>query len=335
MGVSVGVIALCAVGAGAGVHAAAGDDSSQAALLAQFLGSDQSGSGSDESASGDGGASHDGGDTHASDAEGDGGGSKIPGTNDESDSLTPNTESPKDPTESPAPDGGAPDDDSSTDRPDDVVTPPTTPAPLPATDPMSPKYNPYTTAGDPSYLSEVERTEWLGTEVLVRECMAAAGFDYGDWQWWYGGSPQPGGQSDSEAAAWSLALRGDSETNGCRGDAKRAAADAAEQGAPLSAPLPPAPGADVPTEREHWLEFQSAVRSCMAERGFEYVYWEYWNPIYDGGAAPAAMPPELEGDARAAWNVAAFGTADANTGGETAGGCWGSGRGASGYTSFD
>ncbi|MGI9823700.1 hypothetical protein [Agromyces sp. Marseille-Q5079] len=202
---------------------------------------------------------------------------------------------------------------------------------------MSPEYNPYTTEGDPAYVTDAEKSAWLGREAVVRECMAAAGLEYLDWQWWQGGSPQPAGQSPDEAAAWSAALRGAGGVDdGCRAQGQRAAEDATAAGTPLTAPVPALPGPEVPTERENWLEFQAAVRTCMAEQGYEYRYWEYWNPAYDSTDGSAAMPTGLDDATRAAWNLAAFGTADPEGGAPNdGGGCWAIGLAESGYRTFD
>lgn len=312
-----GVLALCALGATAGVYAAGGDDASPAAILAEVLGTDRatdSGLGTDASGARPIDGSAEGGD------DGEGG----PGT---APTQPPSTATPDPPLADEAP--ATPD---PTPAPDPDAPPPPS-GDLDPGDPLSPEYNPYLTPGDPAFVSDEEKSAWLGREAVVRACMADAGFEYLDWQWWLGGSPQPAGLTADEAVAWSNALRGTPETDdGCRALAQREAEAAAAAGTPLSADVPAPPGPEVPTERENWLEFQSAVRTCMTELGFDYRYWEYWNPAFDSPEGSPAMPPGLGDDERAAWNLAAFGdAADTNAGG----GCWATGLGVSGYRTFD
>ena len=313
---TVGVLALCTLGATVGVHAAGGDDAAPAAMVAKILDSYEAGDGAigtDAS-----GLQPIPGEQAGSSGGGRGGASDDSPSNDRSSTR----DDPPGAAPSRTPDPGA-----------DAPAPP----PVDPTDPMSPEYNPYTTPGDLAYVTDAEKSAWLGREAVVRSCMSDAGFEYLDWTWWLGGSPQPAGQSPDEAAAWSTALRGAGEAGGgCRARAQQAADDAAAAGTPLTAPLPTPPGPEVPTEREQWLEFQSTVRACMAELGHEYRYWEYWNPAYDSSGTPAAMPPGLSDEARAAWSLAAFGVADPVGGAPKAsGGCWASGLAASGYRTFD
>ncbi|ANJ28410.1 hypothetical protein [Agromyces aureus] len=307
-----GVLALCALGATAGVHAAGGDDASPAVLLAKVLGPSGTSNGdigTDASGVrpiGDG----------ASDQGGDRSGRAPAKTPPPAPVPTP------DATPAPTPTPPPPVDDA-----------PDGPEPRDPSDPLSPEYNPYLTPGDPAFVSDDEKAAWLGREAVVRSCMADAGFEYLDWQWWLGGSPQPAGLTADEATAWSNALRGSANADdGCRAQAMNAAAAAEAAGTPLSAPVPAAPAPDVPTERENWLEFQAAVRSCMAELGYEYRYWEYWNPAFDSPDGSPARPSGLSEMAKAQWNLAAFGdTTDTNAGG----GCWATGLGSSGYRTFD
>ena len=74
-------------------------------------------------------------------------------------------------------------------------------------------------------------------------------------------------------------------------------------------------------EREGWLAHQQIVRDCMAAAGQTYLYWEWWS---NEGGAFAAMPEELVGDARAAWELALYG--DTGLGADYRwqdAGCWG------------
>ncbi|WP_350348583.1 hypothetical protein ABIQ69_01255 [Agromyces sp. G08B096] len=84
------------------------------------------------------------------------------------------------------------------------------------------------------------------------------------------------------------------------------------------------PGDDwypTPDEQERWLAHQQIVRDCMAAAGQVYLYWEWWS---NSGGAFAAMPVELTGDERAAWELALHGTSPggADYRWEDAG-CWG------------
>ncbi|WP_344311936.1 hypothetical protein [Agromyces terreus] len=209
---TVGVLALCSLGAAAGVHAAGGDEAAPASIIAKILGTYETDDGEiGTDASGvqpipDGGS-------------GDG---RDDGSGRDPDPDAPATDAPATPEPTPGddadPDDGDPDD--ATPEPDGTPSPDPdqgSPAPVDPSDPMSPEYNPYTTQGDPAYVTDAEKSAWLGREAVVRTCMADAGFEYLDWQWWLGGSPQPAGQSPDDAAAWSTALRGDGSTSGCRG----------------------------------------------------------------------------------------------------------------------
>ncbi|QTX05934.1 hypothetical protein [Agromyces archimandritae] len=255
--------------------------------------------------------------------------------------------------------GGAPRDDDATDTPDPTVEQPSptgkpeepatqrpTPTPTPPVttqrphppvsqdpaDPMSPKYNPYTTPGDPAFVSDAERRAWLGREAVVRECMADAGFEYLEWQWWFGGSPQPQNLG-SATAAWMQALRGSGSgsAEGCEAVGQRAADEAEAAGTPLQGELLPQP--DGPTEREQWIQFQDAVRGCMNTAGQEYLYWEHWNPAYEStdGALPA-MPTGLDKAERAAWEDLLYGGAASSEGATS--GCWAQGAAETGYASW-
>ena len=59
------------------------------------------------------------------------------------------------------------------------------------------------------------------------------------------------------------------------------------------------------TERETWLVFQDLVRQCMNDQGFDYLYFEWWNPIYQtDDHSNAAMPKDMTPDESAAWSLA-------------------------------
>ncbi|WP_350348581.1 hypothetical protein ABIQ69_01245 [Agromyces sp. G08B096] len=308
------VVALCAVGAGFGAYAAIGDGAGPAALGGQIglaAPTDPA----------PGGVVADGrsevGDTDGTPVAG----SPEPGT------APPSAAPHPSPSPTPAPTPEAPEQST---HPDPA-------------DPLSPAYNPYTTPGDPAFVTETARSQWLGQQEVVRQCMRDAGFEYLPWQWWEGGSPMPPGLSDGAQAAWMTALRGapepapdGSSDPGCEAVAQGVADEAKAAGTPLSAPLPERDPA-APTPRERWLEFQDAVRACMAEAGQEYRYWEFWNPEFSAVDGSPAMPPGLTDAERAAWNTAAFGSPDAA--GQAApldhGGCWTEGARAVDYREFD
>ena len=97
-------------------------------------------------------------------------------------------------------------------------------AALPASDPMSAAYNPYTTPGDPQYVTDEDKVTWFALQDVIRSCMAEAGQAYLDFKWWEGGDPQPARQSQDEKIAWSTAMYGsyapasdDRVASGCSG----------------------------------------------------------------------------------------------------------------------
>lgn len=315
---AIGVAVLCAAGVGFGAYAAIGDGAGPAALGSQIGIKTPDGSGVDVVAEG-----------RADAGEVDG----TPVRNPPANGTPPGTAPPASPPPSAAP---QPSPDPS----------PSTPAPPPTrdpSDPLSPDYNPYLTPGDPAFIPEAERAAWLGRQELIRQCMRDAGYDYLEWQWWEGGSPMPAGLDAETEAAWMTALRGAEPVDpaagwqgaGCEGAAGHAAEEAADAGAPVTAPVPARDPA-APTERERWLAFQDAVRTCMSGQGFVYEYWEYWNPADQTSGDSPAMPAGLNADQRAAWNTAAFGAPDIS-GAEhplDGGGCWTTGAEAVDYREF-
>ena len=97
-------------------------------------------------------------------------------------------------------------------------------AALPASDPMSAAYNPYTTPGDPQYVTDADKVTWFALQDVIRSCMADAGLVYLDFEWWEGGDPQPSRQSQDEKITWSTAMYGsyappsaDRIASGCSG----------------------------------------------------------------------------------------------------------------------
>jgi hypothetical protein len=206
------VAALCAVAVGFGAYAAMGDGAGPAALGGQIGIAASGGPNGDAVAEGA---------PEAGDVDG-----------------TPVTEPPA----ADAPPGTQP----------PATQPPGTPQPSqppvatepPArdpSDPMSPAYNPYTTPGDPAFVTEAARMAWLGRQAVIRDCMGQAGFEYLEWQWWEGGTPMPAGLGAAAEAAWMAALRGDAPA-----DAPQAA-PSAETPSPTAEPGPDATPAPEPS----------------------------------------------------------------------------------------
>lgn len=206
-----------------------------------------------------------------------------------------------------------------------------------ALDPMSPKYNSYTDPASPDYVTPVAKAEWYAKDAVVGKCMTDLGLGYVTSPWWMGGSgPQPTGLDYNQSIAWNIGYYGENfmqpsgvpEESGCSG--LGLLIDAGTLAAP---PVPvPADPVGLPTERETWLAFQELVRGCMTEKGFEYLYWEWWNPEYQTpfdplATEPAREPAQPEGldeEQLAAWRLAVGG--DAGLGADYRwedAGCWG------------
>ncbi|MCD2441098.1 hypothetical protein LQ757_02300 [Agromyces sp. SYSU K20354] len=184
---------------------------------------------------------------------------------------------------------------------------------LPGTGPMAADYNPYLEPGDPEYVSPEERAEYLGQDAVVRQCMNDAGFEYLPNLWWIDEGPQPSGLDFETSVLWTQALYGPDIYNpggGCA-DVGVAAAEAARAaGTPLTAPVPP-DDPSKPTPRERSLEYEEAVRECMAEAGFDVRYFEWWNPEHQPSdpRVDPRMPADLGDEAQAAWGAAMGGDA--------------------------
>ncbi|KRC61369.1 hypothetical protein ASE14_10810 [Agromyces sp. Root81] len=205
----------------------------------------------------------------------------------------------------------------------------------PGTGAMAADYNPYLDPANAEYVTPEERSEWLGKQAVIRKCMADAGFEFLEWQWWLGEKAQPRGLDFETSVLWVQALSGPnlySPGGGCAGVGDKAEAEARAAGKPLTAPVPDDDPTQ-PTERQVWLDFQDLVRACMTEAGQEYLYWEWWNPVYqepidlanpDAPRNPPAQPEGLTEAEKAAWTLAL----DGNAGGGAAyrwedAGCWG------------
>ncbi|MBT2517367.1 hypothetical protein J7E29_07980 [Streptomyces sp. ISL-90] len=147
-----------------------------------------------------------------------------------SDANTPPSPAPApEPTPAPAP----------TPEPTPTPTPEPTPTPTPTPGPdgaPSPDATPDATAAP----TAAEQEAWRAFQQVVRDCMAEAGQGYVMWEWWNndpsaGTHPgMPAGLTDAQAAAWELALDGNTGTGadyrwedaGCWGYAVHVAAGA-------------------------------------------------------------------------------------------------------------
>lgn len=87
-------------------------------------------------------------------------------------------------------------------------------------------------------------------------------------------------------------------------------------------------------ERTLWLQLQAIVRDCMAEQGFEYLYYEWWSPEFQEAVRELALsegqgdplppqPPGLSAEERAAWALAEGGVNDGAVYDWKDAGCWG------------
>lgn len=222
-GVGAGIALLCAVAAGVGVHAALGDGDGPAVQLAN-RGVDLR----PEAEGGDGGELGDG--TAAGSPE-----AGAPPASEAPRSPSPRATAPAEPP------GGSP----------APSSPPSTRPSTPPTTPPTGAANPYLDPSDPRYVPEADRAAWLEGQQRVRQCMAGAGYDYLEWEWWRGGSPVPAGLDESAETAWMLALRGDEGSAGCAVEAGDAPVPPAGMERPENATPPPAPP---PTEQAPELE---------------------------------------------------------------------------------
>lgn len=93
----------------------------------------------------------------------------------------------------------------------------TPPAPTPAPDqvPVAERPAPGGPRPDGRRPSPADQRAWLEFQQVVRDCMVAAGQEYGYWEWWNPGDessnrfpPMPADLTAVEAAAWEAALRG-------------------------------------------------------------------------------------------------------------------------------
>jgi hypothetical protein len=127
-------------------------------------------------------------------------------------------------------------------------------------------------------LSMEDRSEYMGREQVIAECMAAMGVEYLPAAPWLNQDAQPRGLSFEQSLMWLNAFYGEAREDwsvpdsdwrrrGCLGVGEHAAAAARAAGTPLSAPVPE-PDPNALTEAEELRSFDEAIESCMAEKGF-------------------------------------------------------------------
>ncbi|AMB60065.1 hypothetical protein [Microterricola viridarii] len=194
--------------------------------------------------------------------------------------------------------------------------------PAAALDPMAADYNPYTDPANPDYVTPAAKADWYAKNSVVRKCMTDLGLGFETMPWWLGGSPQPKGLDNNQTIAWTIGYYGENymsptggpEEAGCSG-----LMQLIDDGVIAAPPVPvPADPVGLPTERQTWLAYQDLVRSCMKERGYEYLYWEWWNPKYQTPFDPLATEPEpfapqpqdQTEEQAAAWTLALNGDAE-------------------------
>ena len=146
-----------------------------------------------------------------------------------------------------------------------------------------------------------ERSEYMGREQVIAECMAEEGVEYLPAAPWLNQDAQPRGLSYEQSIMWLNAFYGEAreswsvpasewERRGCLGVGDHAVAVARAAGTPLSAPLPE-PDPNALTEAEEWAAFQEAIRSCMTERGFgefDDGTDAWWDAMYGDAGTGAA-----------------------------------------------
>ena len=154
---------------------------------------------------------------------------------------------------------------------------------------------------NPQLVSTEERSEYMGREQVIAECMAGKGVEYLPAAPWLNQDAQPRGLSFEQSIMWLNAFYGEARDDwsvpqsewkrrGCVGVGDHAVMVARAAGTPLSAPLPE-PDPNAPTEAEEWAAFTDAIRSCMTEKGFGEVddgTDAWWDAMYGDTGAGAA-----------------------------------------------
>lgn len=149
--------------------------------------------------------------------------------------------------------------------------------------------------------SPEERSEYMGREQVIAECMAGKSVTYLPAAPWLNQDAQPRGLSFEQSLVWLNAYYGEAredwsvpasdwQRRGCLGVGEHALAVARAAGTPLSAPLPE-PDPNALTQEEEWAAFQGAIESCMTEKGFAAVddgREGWWLAMYGDTGAGAA-----------------------------------------------
>jgi hypothetical protein len=154
---------------------------------------------------------------------------------------------------------------------------------------------------DSEPLTIEDRSEYMGREQVIAECMAEKGVEYLPAAPWLNQDAQPRGLSFEQSIMWLNAFYGEARKDwsvpasewgrrGCLGVGEHAVAVARAAGTPLSAPVPE-PDPNAPTEAEEWAAFEEAIRSCMTEKGFgefDDGTDAWWDAMYGDAGTGAA-----------------------------------------------
>jgi hypothetical protein len=154
---------------------------------------------------------------------------------------------------------------------------------------------------DSEPLTIEDRSEYMGREQVIAECMAEKGVEYLPAAPWLNQDAQPRGLSFEQSIMWLNGFYGEAredwsvpasewERRGCLGVGEHAVAVARAAGTPLSAPVPE-PDPNALTEAEEWAAFQEAIRSCMTEKGFgefDDGTDAWWDAMYGDAGTGAA-----------------------------------------------
>lgn len=206
------------------------------------------------------------------------------------------------PTTAPGTSDGADDGDGAVPPPASSPVPVTPPPSSTGPDPVAPSPTPSTPPADPLPTAE-DQAAWLAFQQLVRQCMADAGYEYRQWEWWTTeprnpnstAPAMPDGLTADEQAAWHAALEGPAlDGSGCLGQA--AEQDRGESAPPPSATPEPTPG-DVDLQRPEDTT-QGAAPEAVAP---ETVAPETVEPetVEPETVAPDAIAPEADASAGA------------------------------------
>ena len=160
---------------------------------------------------------------------------------------------------------------------------------------------PTTELFDSELLSTEDRSEYMGREQVIAECMAEQGVEYLPAAPWLNQDAQPRGLSFEQSIMWLNAFYGEAREDwsvpasdwrrrGCLGVGDHAVAAARAAGTPLSAPVPE-PDPNALTEEEELALFHEAIESCMADKGFGTVdagTQGWWDAMYGDAGTGAA-----------------------------------------------